>query len=59
MKELLIIAAPVLILAIFLASIAFYGFVFWHWQNDAKRRDWRRANSPNQLTRNRTRAPCR
>jgi hypothetical protein len=59
MKEILIIAAAVLILALFLALIAFYSFVFWHWQNDAKRRDLRRANSPNRLTGNGTRAPCR
>jgi hypothetical protein len=59
MKEILLIAARVLILAIFLASIAFYGFVFWHWQSDAKRPDLKRAHSPDRLTGNRTHAPCR
>jgi len=59
MKEILMMAAPVLILASFLALIAFYSFVFWHWQNDRKRRDARRASSPNRLTGDRTRAPCR
>jgi hypothetical protein len=47
MKEILIIAARLLILAIFVALIAFYNFVFWHWRNDARRRDLPCANSPN------------
>jgi hypothetical protein len=47
MKEILIIAARVLMLAILVALIAFYSFVFWHWRNDAKRQDVLRASLAN------------
>ena len=42
MKEILIVAAQVLILAIFVALMVFFGLVFWYWRNDAKGRDFRR-----------------
>ena len=45
MKEILIVAAQVLILAIFLALMVFFGLVFWYWRNDAKGRDLRREKS--------------
>jgi hypothetical protein len=42
MKEILIVAAQVLILAIFVALMVFFGLVFWFWRNDAKGRGLRR-----------------
>jgi hypothetical protein len=45
MKEILIVAAQVLILAIFVALMVFFGLVFWYWRNDAKGRDLRREKS--------------
>lgn len=30
---------------LFVASVAFYGSVFWHWRNDVKQHDVRRKNS--------------
>jgi hypothetical protein len=44
-KELLMIVAHFLILSIFVSSVAFYGFVFWHWRNDVKQHDSRRKDS--------------
>ena len=35
------IVAHFLILSIFVSSVAFYGFVFWHWRNDVKQHDAR------------------
>jgi hypothetical protein len=37
MMEILIVTAQVLILAVFVALMVFYGLAFWHWRNDAKR----------------------
>jgi hypothetical protein len=39
MREILIVGVQVLIIAIFVTLLAFYGFVFWHWRNDARRHD--------------------
>jgi hypothetical protein len=41
MREILIIGVQVVILAGFVAMVLFYGFVFWHWRIDAKRRNLR------------------
>jgi hypothetical protein len=38
-KEIFIIGAQFLILACFVALVVFYGLVFWHWRNDARRHD--------------------
>jgi hypothetical protein len=54
MKEILIVAAQVLILAIFVALMVFYGVAFWYWRNDAKGRDLRRENSSKRVTNART-----
>jgi hypothetical protein len=39
MKEIWIVAEKLLILAAVIASIAFYGLVFWHWRNEGKGRE--------------------
>lgn len=44
-KEFVMIVAQFLIPSIFVASVAFYGFVFWHWRNDVKQHDSRHKNS--------------
>jgi hypothetical protein len=36
-KEVFIIAVQIVILASFVALVGFYGVVFWHWRNDAKK----------------------
>ena len=41
----IVTVAHFLILSIFVSSVAFYGFVFWHWRNDVKQHDSRRKNS--------------
>jgi hypothetical protein len=48
-KEIFIIGAQFLILASFVALVAFYGFVFWHWRNDAKPRNMEHHNWPSSL----------
>ena len=37
-REILFIGTRLLMLSILVALMVFYGLVFWHWQNDAKRR---------------------
>jgi hypothetical protein len=44
------IVAHFLILSIFVSSVAFYGFVFWHWRNDVKQHDSRHKNSSRLVT---------
>jgi len=48
MKEIWIVAGKLLILAAFIASMAFYGVVFWHWRNEAKGREERPLGQENQ-----------
>jgi hypothetical protein len=50
MKEIFIIGAKLLILSSFGALIAFYGFAFWHWRNEAKRHHSNRGNWPDSIT---------
>jgi hypothetical protein len=50
MKEVFVIGTRILILASFGALIVFYGFVFWHWRNEAKRRGLSRGNWPDSIT---------
>jgi hypothetical protein len=49
-REILIIGAQFLILASFVALVIFYGFVFWHWRNDAKGRGVRHRGWPGAIT---------
>jgi Flp pilus assembly protein TadB len=41
MNEIWVAAALILILAIFIALMLFYGLVVWHWWNNAKGRSSR------------------
>ena len=41
MREIWIVAGKLLILAALIASMAFYGLVFWHWRNEVKGREGR------------------
>jgi hypothetical protein len=50
MREILIIGAQFLILAGFVALVIFYGLVFWHWRNDAKRLGLRHRGWPSSIT---------
>ena len=45
MNEIWIVVILVLIFAIFIALVVFYGLVFWHWWNDAKSRYLRPSKS--------------
>jgi hypothetical protein len=47
MREVLSVGGQALILLSFVALLAFYGLVFWHWRNDTKRRDLGREDWPN------------
>jgi hypothetical protein len=40
-REVFVIAVQIVILASFVALVGFYGIVFWHWRNDAKKPDVR------------------
>lgn len=42
MREILMIGAQVLFIAVFGIVLAFYSFVFWHWWNAASPHDWPR-----------------
>jgi hypothetical protein len=46
--------AQVVIHSIFVMSVVFYGFVFWHWRNDGKQHDVRRKNSSTPVANART-----
>jgi hypothetical protein len=49
-KEIFIIGAQFLILASFVALVALYGLVFWHWRSDAKRHDLGRHDWPSSIS---------
>jgi hypothetical protein len=53
MKEIFIIGAQFLILASFGALVVFYSLVFWHWRNDAKRRDFGHHSWPGSISNSR------
>jgi len=42
MREILVVAAQLMVVAVLVAAEVFFGVVFWHWRNEEKRRDLRR-----------------